>query len=173
LHLFALATDYDGTLATSGSVDAPTLKALEAVKASGRKLLLVTGRILSELRNVFPKFNIGAVMVLPSNVNKATGLKAALSRWGLSPRNVVGIGDAENDHALLMACGRAVAVQNAIPALKAKVDWITNAPRSAGVAELANLLLESDLRRDNSLAVCWARIEQTMQRRYTAPAKAD
>ena len=46
-------------------------------------------------------FNKGAVMVLPSGVNKATGLAAALDELGLSPHNVVGVGDAENDHAFL------------------------------------------------------------------------
>ena len=46
-------------------------------------------------------FNKGAVMVLPSGVNKATGLAAALEELRLSAHNVVGIGDAENDHAFL------------------------------------------------------------------------
>jgi hydroxymethylpyrimidine pyrophosphatase-like HAD family hydrolase len=46
-------------------------------------------------------FNKGAVMVLPPGVNKATGLVAALHALGISPRNVVGVGDAENDHAFL------------------------------------------------------------------------
>ena len=49
-------------------------------------------------------FNKGAVMVLPSGINKATGLAAALDELGLSPHNAVGIGDAENDHAFLAAC---------------------------------------------------------------------
>jgi HAD superfamily hydrolase (TIGR01484 family) len=44
-------------------------------------------------------FNKGAVMVLPAGVNKASGLQAALVAAKLSPHNVVGIGDAENDHA--------------------------------------------------------------------------
>ena len=48
-------------------------------------------------------FNKGAVMVLPAGVNKATGLAAALAELGLSPHNVVGVGDAENDHAFLAA----------------------------------------------------------------------
>ena len=39
-------------------------------------------------------------MVLPSGVNKATGLSAALVELGLSRHNVVAVGDAENDHAL-------------------------------------------------------------------------
>ncbi|TIX75382.1 MAG: HAD-IIB family hydrolase, partial [Mesorhizobium sp.] len=60
-------------------------------------------------------FNKGAVMVLPSGVNKATGLAAALEDLGLSAHNVVGIGDAENDHAFLRAVGFGVAVANALP----------------------------------------------------------
>ncbi len=50
-------------------------------------------------------FNKGAVMVLPSGVNKATGLAAALEELRLSPHNVAAIGDAENDHAFLQFCG--------------------------------------------------------------------
>jgi len=49
-------------------------------------------------------------MVLPAGINKASGLPAALARLRLSPLNVVGIGDAENDTAFLQACGCAVAV---------------------------------------------------------------
>src|SRR5439155_10184033 len=60
-------------------------------------------------------FNKGSVMVLPSGVNKATGLHAALAELHLSPHNVVGVGDAENDHAFLSACECSVAVANALP----------------------------------------------------------
>jgi hypothetical protein len=90
-------------------------------------------------------FNKGAVMVLPSNVNKAWGLKRALKRLCLSPHNVVGIGDAENDQAFLSACGCAVAVENALPSVKAKADFVV-ADHGAGVVELARLLTETDLR---------------------------
>src|SRR5690606_33532195 len=55
-------------------------------------------------------FNKGAVMVLPSGINKATGLAAALKELCLSPHNVVAVGDAENDHALLAACEAGAAV---------------------------------------------------------------
>jgi hypothetical protein len=53
-------------------------------------------------------FNKGAVVVLPGNVNKAWGLKSALKPLCLSPHNVVGIGNAENDQVFLSACGCAV-----------------------------------------------------------------
>jgi HAD superfamily hydrolase (TIGR01484 family) len=60
-------------------------------------------------------FNKGAVMVLPSGVNKAFGLRAALAELALSAHNTVAIGDAENDHALLAECELGVAVDNALP----------------------------------------------------------
>jgi hypothetical protein len=53
-------------------------------------------------------FNKGAVMVLPPSVDKGTGLAAAFDELGLSPPNVVGIGDAENDHAFLQTCEMAL-----------------------------------------------------------------
>src|SRR5947207_14086540 len=53
-----LATDYDGTLATQGHVDAPTLAALEEVRQSGRKLILVSGRHLPDLQCVFSRLDL-------------------------------------------------------------------------------------------------------------------
>jgi HAD superfamily hydrolase (TIGR01484 family) len=90
-------------------------------------------------------FNKGAVMVLPAGVNKATGLSAALAELGLSPHNVVGVGDAENDHAFLTLCECAVAVANALPAVKETADVVTHRTRGAGVAELIEQLLADDL----------------------------
>jgi HAD superfamily hydrolase (TIGR01484 family) len=90
-------------------------------------------------------FNKGAVMVLPSGVNKATGLAAALGELALSPHNAVGIGDAENDHALLVACECGVAVGNALPALRDKADLVTAGAGGDGVAELIDRLIASDL----------------------------
>jgi hydroxymethylpyrimidine pyrophosphatase-like HAD family hydrolase len=63
----------------------------------------------------------------------------------LSPFNVVGIGDAENDHAFLRACGCAVAVANALPVVKADADILTDASRGAGVEELIERILDTDL----------------------------
>jgi HAD superfamily hydrolase (TIGR01484 family) len=90
-------------------------------------------------------FNKGAVMALPSNINKASGLARALKSMGLSLHNVVGIGDAQNDLAFLSACGCAAAVDNALPSVKAKADLVV-ADHGAGVIELARLLTEHDLR---------------------------
>src|SRR5438874_6460485 len=161
------ATDYDGTLAHHGQVDGDTVDALRRLKASGRKLVLVTGRQMDDLARVFPELplfdvvvgengaliyrperretrrladpppssfveelrrrgveplavgqvvvateqpnervvvevirelglelqvivNKGSVMVLPSSVNKASWLQAALDVFARLPPNVVG-----------------------------------------------------------------------------------
>ena len=55
MHCQALATDYDGTLATNGRVTSEVMKALNRVTASGRKLILITGRELGDLLHVFPE----------------------------------------------------------------------------------------------------------------------
>ena len=71
-------------------------------------------------------FNKGAVMVLPSGVNKATGLDRRARRAGRCRRTTcVGVGDAENDHAFLALCECAVAVANALPAVKERADFVT------------------------------------------------
>jgi hydroxymethylpyrimidine pyrophosphatase-like HAD family hydrolase len=90
-------------------------------------------------------FNKGAVMLLPTGVNKATGLDAALDDLRLSRHNVVGVGDAENDHAFLSRCACSVAVANALPALKERCDLVTTASNGAGVAEVIDRLVTADL----------------------------
>lgn len=89
-------------------------------------------------------FNKGAVMVLPAGVNKASGLKAALDDLGLSAHNVVAVGDAENDHAFMRASAYAVAVANALPAVKDTADLVTKGARGAGVVELIELVTKKD-----------------------------
>jgi len=90
-------------------------------------------------------FNKGAVMILPAGVNKASGLRAALGDLRLSPHNVVGVGDAENDHAFLDVCELSVAVANALPAVKDRCDHVTEGDHGDGAAELIEQLLEDDL----------------------------
>ena len=92
-------------------------------------------------------FNKGAVMVLPAGVNKASGLAEALASAGLSPHNVAGIGDAENDHAFLDLCELSVAVDNALPTVKEHCDHVTRGARGDGVVELIEAMLENDLAR--------------------------
>jgi HAD superfamily hydrolase (TIGR01484 family) len=90
-------------------------------------------------------FNKGAVMVLPSGINKASGLRHALAELSLSPHNALAMGDAENDHALLAECELGVAVANALPMLQERADWVTRGPASEGVCEIIEDLVTSDL----------------------------
>jgi hydroxymethylpyrimidine pyrophosphatase-like HAD family hydrolase len=63
MYFVALATDYDGTLARHGNVDAATKEALREVRRSGRKLILVTGRDLRDLQRVFPDLDLFDLVV--------------------------------------------------------------------------------------------------------------
>jgi hydroxymethylpyrimidine pyrophosphatase-like HAD family hydrolase len=222
MHYRALATDYDGTIADDGVVDKPTLAALERLRDGARRLILVTGRDLTDLQRVMPRLDLfdlvvaengallydptnhevqaladapppafverlrelgvvplwagrvivatwesnegkvlsaihdlglnlqitvnrGAVMVLPVGVTKASGLRGALAQLGLSPLNCIGVGDAENDLAFLDVCGLPVAVANALPSVKERAAFVTTGTRGAGVAELIDQLLATDL----------------------------
>src|SRR6202163_4298055 len=223
MRYHALACDYDGTIAHHGRVDDETVAALSRLRDTGRRLILVTGRELKDLRTVcfhfelFDRivaengavvycpatgeerllgdpppepfvralrergvspvavgrvivatwkphettvlevirdlglelhvtFNKDAVMVLPAGLSKATGLAEALRELGLAAHNVVGIADAENDHAFLRLCECRVAVANALPMLKDAADLVTRHDHGAGVRELIDRLIESDLR---------------------------
>jgi HAD superfamily hydrolase (TIGR01484 family) len=113
------------------TVEPHEVAVIEAIKKLGLELQII--------------FNKGAVMVLPSGVNKASGLAALLDETGLTPDEVVAIGDAENDHAFLEVCGIGVAVANALPMLKERADFVTKGARGDGVAELIDMILGDDL----------------------------
>src|SRR5262249_11847174 len=108
-----------------------TAKILDAIHSLGLELQVI--------------FNKGSLMVLPSGVNKATGLAAALKHLCLSQHNVVGIGDAENDHAFLNFCECSAAVANALPALKARAAINTKGADGEGVIEVIDSLIRDDL----------------------------
>lgn len=52
MRYLALATDYDGTLAVEGKMSAEAVAAIERLRLSGRRAILVTGRRLDDLRAV-------------------------------------------------------------------------------------------------------------------------
>lgn len=221
MRFLVLATDYDGTLATDGVVDEITVAAMERLRETGRKLVMVTGRHLPDLSTVFSRFDLfdrivvenggllyrpetrtekllceppnqrfiallqerkipfamgrtvvatwrphedavlaairdlgldlqvifnkSAVMILPSGVNKATGLQSALDEMCISPHNVVSVGDAENDHPFLRMSECSAAVANALPSLKEHSDVVLGGPRGEGVTELIDQMLADDL----------------------------
>jgi hypothetical protein len=80
--------------------------------------------------------NRAAIMILPTDVNKGTGLTEALTELAVSARDTVGVGDAENDHSLLAGCKLAVAVANAVDSLQDEADIVLDAPDGRGVPAL-------------------------------------
>jgi HAD superfamily hydrolase (TIGR01484 family) len=63
MRYLALCCDYDGTIAHHGRVDEPTIAALERLRESGRRLVLVTGRELDQLQEVMPRLDLFARVV--------------------------------------------------------------------------------------------------------------
>ena len=103
MRYVALATDFDGTLAHDGCVDSSTVAALKSLAVTGRKLLLVTGRELEDLRQVFRALEIfdwlvvenGAALHRPSTGETrvlapapAPAFVAELHRRGVTPLSV-------------------------------------------------------------------------------------
>lgn len=89
--------------------------------------------------------NKESAMILPNAINKATGLAAVLHELAIPPQNVIAFGDAENDIPLLTMCGYGVAVNNALPIVKAQADYVTKADQGDGVAEVITCLLDGAL----------------------------
>src|ERR1700746_3301316 len=58
MHFIVLATDYDGTLAHDGVVDDKTIAAVERLRNSGRRIVLVTGRHRPDLCKIFPRLEL-------------------------------------------------------------------------------------------------------------------
>jgi HAD superfamily hydrolase (TIGR01484 family) len=58
MRYLALCCDYDGTLAHDGRADQATLAGLDRLLASGRRLVLVTGRELPDLQATFPRLDL-------------------------------------------------------------------------------------------------------------------
>jgi hydroxymethylpyrimidine pyrophosphatase-like HAD family hydrolase len=199
MKLCVVALDYDGTIARDGRVEPLVIEAINEAQERGIAVILVTGRIMADLRRVLPEhelfdavvtengavlsfpnmpsrllthppskilldelcarnvavgfgdciieteaddaptileairklelplvlqFNHGRVMVLPQGINKATGLREALNTLRLSLHNCVGLGDAENDYAMLDACEIGVAVSWGSKALQGIADEV-------------------------------------------------
>ncbi len=101
-----------------------TLPYDDAVWVAGRELGLA----------VHVETNRNEVMLLPPGASKGAGLLNLLQGEGLSPRNVLAFGDAENDHSLLQVAEVKVAVANAVEGLQAMADHVTPEAGPAGVA---------------------------------------
>ena len=87
MRYLALACDYDGTLAADGCVASETVSVLERVLASGRKLVLVTGRELNDLRSVFSRLDLFEWVVAETESALPTRGQPRKGPRSTSPRN--------------------------------------------------------------------------------------
>src|SRR5580704_6638664 len=82
MRYLALCTDYDGTLATDGRLLPDTINALERFLASGRRLVLVTGRELDDLQKVCTRLDLFEYVVAENGAllfNPSTGEETPLA----------------------------------------------------------------------------------------------
>jgi hypothetical protein len=81
-----------------------------------------------------PVANRAALMLLPPGVSKGGGVSQAIRLLGLSPHDVLAVGDAENDLSLFGACGWTACPADAVPELREQADWIFPGSGPDGVA---------------------------------------
>lgn len=79
-------------------------------------------------------YNRAALMLLPAGVSKGSGVQQALRVLGLSPHDVLALGDAENDLPLFDACGFSGCPGDSLPAVLERVDWVFPGVHGAGIA---------------------------------------
>lgn len=87
-------------------------------------------------------FNRDALMLLPSGVNKASGVGRALEEMGRSERSLIAFGDAENDIPMLQAAEIAVAARGSVRGLMAHADDYLALPGGAGIAHYLHRMFE-------------------------------
>ena len=58
MRYLALATDYDGVIARDGRPSGTALSAIERLRISGRRAILITGRRLDNLRESCPNLSL-------------------------------------------------------------------------------------------------------------------
>jgi len=63
MRYHALVCDYDGTVARDGILEDPTRRALERLRAAGRKVILATGRRIEDLKVACPDLSVFDVVV--------------------------------------------------------------------------------------------------------------
>jgi hydroxymethylpyrimidine pyrophosphatase-like HAD family hydrolase len=132
--------DHRGIWYQVGRVIVATARADET---SVREALAAT-RVTLEL-----VYNRTALMLLPQGVSKGTGVRQVIRELGLSPHDVLALGDAENDHELFDVCGFAGCPGDAVPTLQERADWVFPGKNGRAIAAaIAGPILGGGLRVD-------------------------
>ncbi len=109
------------------------------------ELLARARRVVDPVEAEVTHAGLGFIEVLPPGVTKATGLAVALERYGVGFGDVLVFGDMPNDLPMMTAAteagGRAVAVANAHPAVRAAAGRLTGGHDADGVASYLEAVL--------------------------------
>lgn len=109
------------------------------------ELLALARRVVEPAEAELTHAGLGFIEVLPPGITKATGLAVALERHGVGFGEVLVFGDMPNDVPMLRAVtaagGRAVAVANAHPSVRAVAQDLTSGHDADGVARYLEAVL--------------------------------
>jgi Cof subfamily protein (haloacid dehalogenase superfamily) len=124
----------------------PVLKVFLRSSALGQDELLARAQSVVDPADAeVTHAGLGFIEVLPPGITKATGLAIALERYGVGFGDVLVFGDMPNDlpmiGAVAEAGGRAVAVANAHPAVRAATPNVTSGHDADGVARYLEAVL--------------------------------
>lgn len=75
-----------------------------------------------------------SVDVLPQQVSKALGIGKLCTRLGIDPKHCMAFGDGWNDVEMFETVGFAVAMGNAVEAVKARAQFVTTTTAEGGIA---------------------------------------
>ena len=103
--------------------------ATSRVDEAGVREALAATEVIRELA-----YNRTALMLLPHGVTKGSGVRQVIRELGLSPHDVLAIGDAENDLELFEACGFSACPADAVPSVRERADWVFPGENGRAVA---------------------------------------
>lgn len=83
-----------------------------------------------------------SLSVIPNTASKWAGVLAFATALGITPEEIVGVGDAANDLELLQGAGHAVAVRTAVDEVLAAADQLIDPPDDDGWAALVRIVDE-------------------------------
>jgi 5-amino-6-(5-phospho-D-ribitylamino)uracil phosphatase len=111
----------------------------EPMKEMHRVLTEELGESVTLLATIYPQLDFTLIDILPPNASKGTGVEKLANLNGLSPNNVMTIGDNFNDLEMLQFAGTAVVMGNADPSLLESQEFYTTVSNDEnGVAVAIN-----------------------------------
>jgi Cof subfamily protein (haloacid dehalogenase superfamily) len=126
--------------------DGPVLKVFLRSSSLGQDELLARAKsVVDPAEAEVTHAGLGFIEVLPPGITKASGLAIALERYGVGFGDVLVFGDMPNDLPMIAAVteagGRAIAVANAHPTVRAATTGVTSGHDADGVARYLEAVL--------------------------------